>query len=235
MDGKILIKNLVKLLAALLLLPTVFWVGVETLGAFWRVLQDFQVAVGLVAGAALYCVIHYGGYRFERLYVWGHEATHAVAAMLFGFRVHSMTVHKDSGHVKMDQCNAAVALAPYIVPVYVMLTGLVYGGLSLFQPVEPYRPAFVFVIGFFMAFHFVQTFHTLWEADQPDLHVAGGRIFSSVMIVLGNALLLVGVLWCLFPQKVHVADMGRAVAWHTYTSWKFGLAYMWEWVTSGRS
>ena len=183
-------KNTFKLLVAILLFPTVIFAAGETIGVFLSVLKDFQVAVGLLAGAALYCVIHFGGYKFERLYVWGHEVTHAVAAMLCGFRVHSMTVNQDNGNVKMDRVNAFVALAPYIIPLYALLTGLLYLGFDFFTEIEPYRPAFVFTVGFFMAFHFVQTFQTLWETDQPDLQAAGGRIFSAVIIILCNAVLL---------------------------------------------
>ena len=171
----------IKLFVALLLLPTAFFVVAATIGASLYVLKDFQVAVGLLAGAALYCVIHFGGYKFERMYVWGHETTHAIAAVLCGFRVHSITVNKDSGNVKMDKMNAAVVLAPYFVPLYAIATGLIYVGIDLFLYASPYRAIFVFIIGFFMAFHFVQTFQTLWEVDQPDLLMAGGRIFSSVV------------------------------------------------------
>lgn len=219
-------KNFWKFVVAFLLLPTVFFAAAETFGAFWNVLKDFQVAVGLLAGSALYCVIHYGGYRFERMYVWGHEATHAVAAMLCGFRVHSITVNKDSGNVKMDRCNAAVVLAPYFVPLYAILTGLVYLGTDLFIDAAPYRAAFVFIVGFFMAFHFIQTFQTLWETEQPDLVLAGGRFFSAVVIVLCNALVLALVLKCLFPDKVELWGMARGTAVSTYNVWKIVINYI---------
>ena len=211
----------IKLLVAVLLMPTVFFTGVETVGVFWQVLQDFQVAVGLLAGAALYCVIHFGGYKFERMYVWAHELTHAVAALLCGYRVHSITVHKDSGQVKMDRYNTVVVLAPYFVPFYTILTGLLYLAVDLFVDAAPYRSAFVFTVGFFMAFHFVQTFQTLWETDQPDLQLAGGRIFSAVMIILCNALVLVLVLKLLFPQRVHLLEMSGAIAKGTWQVWQY--------------
>lgn len=216
----------VKLFIAILLMPTVFWVGVETVGAFLYVLKDFQVSIGLLAGAALYCVIHFGGYKFERMYVWAHETTHAIAAMLCGYRVHSITVHKDSGNVKMDRYNTAVVLAPYFVPLYVIITGFVYLAVDLCVDVYPYRSAFVFVVGFFMAFHFVQTFQTLWEADQPDLQLAGGRIFSAVMILLCNAVVLILILELLFPHRVHLSQMAISVGNGTWQAWKWGWGYL---------
>lgn len=221
-----------KLLLGLILLPTVCFVVMEAVGTFVAVLQDFQVAVGLLAGAALYCVIHFGGYKFERMYVWGHEATHAVAAMLCGFRVHSITVNKDSGNVKMDRMNALVVLAPYVVPLYAVITGFVYLGIDLFLDAAPYRPVFVFIVGFFMAFHFIQTFLTLWETDQPDLVMAGGRIFSTVVIILCNAAVLMLVLKLLFPQRVLLWQMLCHVGSGTYGFWKYVFLFVQNWISS---
>ena len=228
-------KNILKLLIAVLLFPMVLFAAIETVSVFMGVLRDFQVAVGLLAGAALYCVIHFGGYKFERLYVWGHEVTHAVAAMLCGFRVHSMTVNKDSGNVKMDQVNAVVALAPYVIPLYALLTGLLYVGLDFVTDIKPYRPAFVFVVGFFMAFHFVQTFQTLWETEQPDLKAAGGRVFSAVVIVLSNAFLLLVVLKWLFPLRVNLVEALQSMLLNTYYAWGYIINYAIEWLTGARS
>ena len=222
----------IKLFVALLLLPTAFFVVAETIGAFLYVLKDFQVAVGLLAGAALYCVIHFGGYKFERMYVWGHETTHAIAAVLCGFRVHSITVNKDSGNVKMDKMNAAVVLAPYFVPLYAIATGLIYVGIDLFLDASPYRAIFVFIIGFFMAFHFVQTFQTLWEVDQPDLLMAGGRIFSSVVIILCNAVVLLLVLKLLFPHRVQLLQILSSIGSSTYAFWKYIYHFVRDWLSS---
>lgn len=225
-------KKWIKLFVAILLLPTAFWVVVETVSTFLYVLKDFQVAVGLLAGAALYCVIHFGGYQFERMYVWAHETTHAIAAMLCGFRVHSITVNKDNGNVKMDRYNTVVVLAPYFIPLYAIFTGLIYLAVDLFWDISPYRSAFVFVVGFFMAFHFVQTFQTLWEVDQPDLKLAGGRIFSAVIIILCNAAILILVLKLLFPQRVHLLGMLHSIAIHTGQVWQAVGSYIVRWFSA---
>ena len=225
-----MIKKIIKLVVAVLLMPTVVLLVLQAGGAFINVVKDFQVAVGLLAGAALYCVIHFGGYKFERLYVWGHEFTHAIMAILCGFRVHSINVQKDSGNVKMDRCNALVILAPYFIPLYAVCVGLIYVGMDLFTDATPYRAAFVFAVGFFMAFHFVQTFQTLWETDQPDLQMAGGRIFSWVVIVLCNAAVLILVLKCLFPLKLNLAEMGRTIMTGTGHFWKAVFGYLTAWL-----
>lgn len=219
-------KKLGKFLLAVLLLPTVFFAAAQTFGALWNVLKNFQTAVGFMAGGALYCVIHFLGFHFDRVYVWAHETTHAAAAMLFGFRVHSMSVGKNGGCVKMDRCNAFVALAPYFVPLYALLAALLYAGISLAADVSAYREVFVFAVGFFMAFHFVQTFQTLWETDQPDLQAAGGRLFSAVIIVLCNALVLALALKCLFPDKVDLTQMLRGTLAGSCDGWKIVINYI---------
>ncbi len=219
-------KNFIKFLLAIVLLPLAFFAVAEVFGVCWHVFADLQNTVGFLSGATLYAVIHFSIYKFERMYVFGHETTHAVAAMLFGFRVHDMSVKKDSGHVKMDRCNAAVVLAPYFVPFYAVIVGLIYVGCGLFWPVEQYRSIFIFMVGFFMAFHGVQTCKTLWETQQPDLKMAGGNIFSIVIIILCNMLVLALVLKCLFPQRVELLEMLRGMINSTYNLWKIVINYI---------
>lgn len=221
-------KNWLKLLLALLLLPTVFFAGVETLRGLIGALAAVRDSLTFGAGIAAYLIIHFWLYDFSRVYVFGHEVTHAVAAMLCGYRVKGMSVKSNNGYVKMDDCNAFVALAPYFVPAYVALAGLIYAGVSLFTDASPYRPVFVFLVGFFMTFHFVQTFKTLFETDQPDLKMAGGRIFSAVMIVFVNLLVLVLVLKALFPASVHLLEMARNTFNGTYNTWKIVINYIVE-------
>ena len=228
-------KKIFKLLIAVLLIPTAFFGVAEVLGSFWEVLKNFQTAVELLAGVALYSVIHFCGYHFDRMYVFGHETTHAAAGMLFGFRVHSMQVGKDSGYVKMNDTNAAVVLAPYIIPFYAVLTGLIYAAAAILTDVTSYRPLFVFLVGFFMAFHFIQTCKTLWETQQPDLKLAGGNIFSVVIIILSNAVVLAFVLKCLFPDKVLLVQLVRGTAVSTYNVWKIVINYIIEQIISSRA
>ena len=228
-------KNFLKPMIAVLLIPTAFFGAAEVLASFWNILKNFQTAVELLAGAALYAVIHFCGYHFDRMYVFGHETTHAVAGMLFGFRVHSMQVGKDSGYVKMNDTNAAVVLAPYIVPFYAVLTGLLYAAAGIITDVTAYRPLFVFGVGFFMAFHLVQTCKTLWETEQPDLKLAGGSVFSVVIIILANAVVLALVLKCLFPNEVLLGQMLRATAVSTYNAWKIVINYIVEQIISARA
>ena len=201
-----------KFLLALVLLPLTCLVVWQEIRLLLGVLEHFTAAVSFVAGVAVYSVIHYKWYDFSRFYVFMHEMTHAVAAILCGARIKDVRVGKESGYVKMSRTNTFIVLAPYFVPGYVVCVALAYLFVSFFANVTPYRQVVLFLVGFFMAFHFIQTFHTLWEADQPDLELAGGKFFSCVTIVLVNMLVLAVVLKILVPADVQLLEALHQVA-----------------------
>ena len=220
--------RLLKLLIALLLLPTAVLTFAQTVRILLAVLGQLSAAVSFIAGLVVYSGIHYGYYNFSRPYVFAYVITHALAALLCGCRIKDVSIGQDSGYVKMDRCNAFVVLAPYFVPAYVIAAALVYVIADLFVDVSPYRQVFLFVIGFFMAFHFIQTFKTLFEADQPDLKLAGGKVFSVVMITLANLVVLAVVLKALFPETVSLLEAGKNVLAGTVNIWRIIVNYIVE-------
>lgn len=220
--------RLLKLLIALLLLPTAALTFAETARILFAVLGHLQAAVSFIAGVVVYAGVHYGYYDFSRPYVFAHEMTHALAALLCGCRIKDVSVGQDSGYVKMDRCNAFVVLAPYFVPAYTLAAAFVYAMANLFVDLTPYRQVFLFVIGFCTAFHVTQTFKTLFEADQPDLKLAGGRVFSVVMITLANLVVLALVLKALFPEAVSLAEAGKNVLAGTVNIWRIIVNYIVE-------
>ena len=220
--------RLLKLLIALLLLPTAVLTFAQTVRILLAVLGQLSAAVSFIAGLVVYSGIHYGYYNFSRPYVFAHEITHALAALLCGCRIKDVSIGQDSGYVKMDRCNAFVVLAPYFVPAYVLAAALVYVIADLFVDVSPYRQVFLFAIGFFTAFHFIQTFKTLFEADQPDLKLAGGKVFSVVMITLANLVVLAVVLKALFPETVSLLEAGKNVLAGTVNVWRIIVNYIIE-------
>ena len=220
--------RLLKLLIALLLLPTAALTFAETARILFAVLGHLQAAVSFIAGVVVYAGVHYGYYDFSRPYVFAHEITHALAALLCGCRIKDVSVGQDSGYVKMDRCNAFVVLAPYFVSAYTLAAAFVYAMANLFVDLTPYRQVFLFVIGFCTAFHVTQTFKTLFEADQPDLKLAGGKIFSVVMITLANLVVLALVLKALFPEAVSLAEAGKNVLAGTVNIWRIIVNYIVE-------
>ena len=220
--------RLLKLLIALLLLPTAALTFAETVRILFAVLGHLQAAVSFIAGVVVYAGVHYGYYDFSRPYVFAHEMTHALAALLCGCRIKDVSVGQDSGYVKMDRCNAFVVLAPYFVPAYTLAAAFVYAMANLFVDLTPYRQVFLFVIGFCTAFHVTQTFKTLFETDQPDLKLAGGKVFSVVMITLANLVVLALVLKALFPEAVSLAEAGKNVLAGTVNIWRIIVNYIVE-------
>ena len=217
-----------KFLLALVLLPITLLVVVEDGRILLSVLEHLSAAISFILGVAVYAGIHYRYYNFSRMYVFIHEMSHAVAAILCGIRIKDVHIGKESGYVKMSRTNTFVVLAPYFVPGYVVLVAMLYLLLNFFVDLTPYRQLVLFAIGFFMAFHFIQTFHTLWEADQPDLKLAGGKFFSCVSIVLANMLVLAIVLKILFPQAVDLYGSVRQVVQQTGTGARIIVNYILE-------
>ena len=222
----------IKLLIALVLLPTVALGAGEIVRLLGEVLGAWSRAAFFVGGAAAYGLLHYAWYDFSRFYVFAHEMTHALTAVLFGFRVHKISVKKDSGFVKMDKTNTVVALAPYFVPFYTVVFALCYGVTGWFVNLTPYSDSMLCAVGFLTAFHFIQTFHTLWEADQPDLKLAGGKIFSLVTIVLVNLCVLACVLKILFPAQIDLTAAGTNVLRGSINVWRIIVNYIVEQVVN---
>ena len=81
-----------------------------------------------------------------------------------------------------------------------------------------------------MTFHFIQTFKTLFEADQPDLKLAGGKVFSTITIVLANLVVLAVVLKGLFPDSVSLCDTAVGIAKATLNAWRILVNYIVEYL-----
>lgn len=210
--------TLIRLLLGVVLLPTSALVLVAGAGElvggasapFWA---------GFAAALARWW---YGGGLVRRLYVLGHELTHALAAWGMGAKVHAIHVGERGGHVDLSESNFIVALAPYCVPLYALLVVGAYRGWLWWQPARPAPGLFLALMGAALAFHWALTAETLWSARQPDLQAAGGRIFSLSLIALANGLCLLLLSKALFPRSV---DLGRAVA-RAYE----GTRLFWGWL-----
>ena len=160
----------------------------------------------------------------QRVYVLGHELTHALWGLLFGARVSKLRVRASGGSVTLSKSNVWITLAPYFFPFYTMLVALAALAVRLFVSPLPLPCAWLFAVGFTWSFHCCFTLRSLLQA-QPDVEEYG-RLFSYVLIwifnVVGVAVWIVcaaGVPWRVFGRSllVRAADaylaLGAAAAW----------------------
>lgn len=216
----------IKFIIGLLLLPTVLLVFLGVADIIIALFKNYSVTLFFLLGAGVYLFIHKYIYNFSRLYVLIHELTHAMAALICGHKVQSLKVNEDNGNVKLTGVNVFILLAPYILPMVSVFVVILYFLLALFiEPTETYRRVFVSLFGFFTMFHIAHTYKALTEAQQSDVQLAGGSIFSFSFIVIVNVVIIVLLLELLFPGVVPVWQIVRDIFNNTVFFWKKFFKY----------
>ncbi|MDL5055107.1 hypothetical protein QQ056_16340 [Oscillatoria laete-virens NRMC-F 0139] len=181
-------------------------VGIELLPFVWAVsLTFFQTVASLghpghffksdhfiffLAGFVAWTVIFLTLPKPMRLYVLGHELTHAIWVIAMGGRVTGFKVGKDGGHVQTDTVNFWIAPGPYFFPIYTVFIILLYGLCNLFWDLAPWVGWLYFLIGLSWSFHVVFTLKMI-PTVQPDI-TSNGWLFSLVVIYIMNVL----IVWC---------------------------------------
>ena len=122
-----------------------------------------------------------------KVYVLGHELTHALWGLLTFSRVGRLRVDKNGGSVDISHPGFFTTLAPYFIPFYLVVVLLLRFCLGLFIPMEPYALCWLFLIGIAYGFHVTYTVKSL-SCLQPDICVYG-HVISYVAIVIFNLLL----------------------------------------------
>jgi hypothetical protein len=177
-----------KFIIAVLLLPFCAG-GIRTLGFLIKASGAADIVwVPLLAGIGCWLAVYGLMPRPMRVYVFGHELTHAFWTILFGGKVKRFKVSKKSGYVAVTKENFLIYLAPYFFPIYAILICVVYGISSLFFDIQKYRPLFHFFLGAAYAFHVTFTANVL-QTKQADISTQG-HFFSWVVIALGNIFVL---------------------------------------------
>jgi hypothetical protein len=187
-------------MVAVLLLPALAGAGYF----LWRVLwlharalatTPWEFPAGFAIGFSAMTCIYFTLPRWNWLYVFGHESTHALAVLMSGGRVSEFKVASQGGHIATDKMSAWIALSPYIVPFYPLVTGLAWLLARRWwpAPLADWEWAFVVFWGLVWAFHLCFTAGLL-KTDQPDFATQGYG-FSIVVIVLCNLLIIGALLW----------------------------------------
>jgi hypothetical protein len=132
-----------------------------------------------------------------RVYVFGHELTHAIWVWLMGGEVRDFQVSRDGGSILTNKHNVWIALSPYFYPIYSLAILLVYGAASFFYDVAGMKATVLFLnplqwmfLGLGLTWGFHMSF-TCWmiPKGQSDL-TAHGTFFSLVFIYLMNVLVM---------------------------------------------
>ena len=118
-------------------------------------------------------------------YVFGHELTHALFAVLFGGSVKSFHATERGGRVTITKSNVFITLAPYFFPLYTVLALLLYGVARL-ADLRGAEAWLVVLAGATYAFHLTLTLSFL-RVDQDDIR-EHGVFFSYPLILLFNIL-----------------------------------------------
>jgi hypothetical protein len=196
-----------KTVIAILLLPACFGAA----QALWMVLRRTGDAdtiwVATLAGVLCWVVIFLLLPKPLWIYVVGHELTHALWTWLFGGRVKRFKAGSKGGHVVITKNNFLISLAPYFFPVYVAIIVGVFIIGNLLWNWSRWVAWFHLLIGAAYAFHVTLTWHVL-RNRQSDI-TDQGRLFSAVIIFLGNiCVLLMGV-----PLLTREVDLTTAIGW----------------------
>ena len=196
-----------KMILAILLLPVCVGAG-QTLWMVMRACGGADITlVPILAGAACWVVIYVLLPKPMRVYVFGHELTHALWVWFFGGSVKKFKATSDGGHIVADKINFLIALAPYFFPLYAVMIVMLFVIGHLAWNWKNYLVWFHLFVGAAYAFHVTLTAHTL-KTQQSDI-TSQGYLFSAVVIFLGNALvLLIGI-----PLLTAKVDLTTMVGW----------------------
>lgn len=204
--------NFLRLLLGLALLPMCWGVSRAFLDAIvisagasgWMSAE----ALSLLGGIAAFAMAWFALSHPVRMYVLGHELTHALWGLLFGARPSDVRVSASGGSVKLTKSNMLITLAPYFFPFYtfiVIVVALIT--YAFFRPL-PYLPLWLFLVGFTWSFHVLFTLETLGQR-QPDVKLYG-RIFSWTFIFLVNVGIV--LVWLALMTPLTFADLGGLLA-----------------------
>ena len=202
----------IKFALALVLLP----LCIGAVLALARVVRTTSSAdhfwVAFIGGAICWLVVFLLLPKPMLVYVFGHELTHALWAWLFGGRVKKFKASSSGGHVVVSRTNFLIVLAPYFFPLYaVLLTALFALCRVLFG--WPHQWVwFHLLLGAAYSFHLTLTVHIL-QTRQSDI-TSQGRLFSAVVIFLGN----ISVLLVALPLLTGRVRLLVAMGWWLHDS-----------------
>jgi hypothetical protein len=192
-------------LGILLLTPVALITALTMAEMSYRLLGRHQLLAAesfrfFILGVFLWLGLYLGlQVRPTKLYVIGHELSHALVAKLTGAKIYRFEFTETGGFVETSKSNTWISLAPYILPFYSIVIFLFFGVLALITDLDSgfmvklgssqihfKMTRYLFVLlGLSWAFHITYTLITL-RTQQSDL-TRNGEYFSLMLIFLINA------------------------------------------------
>lgn len=220
-------KKFLKFLIGIALLPFALFFIYDFTTVLWALIKNFKLTFPFLFGAAIYIILHKYIYNFSRPYVFAHEVCHALAAWCSGYHVSDIKVQEESGQTKVSDINTFVLLAPYFIPLYAIICTILFYVINLFwADILNYEKLFLGLLGFLFTFHLIHTYKSLTETEQSDIILAGGGMFSFVVIAIINLALVVLFINFLFPNIITPSSIFKAVFIQTCDFWKMSFVYM---------
>ena len=174
--------------------------------------------LAFAAGCALWTLLFFFLPPSVKMYVWGHELTHAIWGLLTGSKVGKIKVGEDGGYVNLTNPGIFTTLAPYFVPFYLVVVLLLRLVCGLFWNMGPYSLVWLALMGMAYGFHVTYTVRSLTER-QPDIREFG-HLVSYALILLINILVfgygLVAITHASLPEY-HGALVDRAIQSYSAT------------------
>ena len=208
-----MIRRLILFLIGLALLPLCLGLLRAILDLFpmtvidrppWIAAELLALCAGYLFWTAVYLIFP----PSIRVYIWGHELTHALWGVLTGSQVGRIRVRDTGGSVTLSEAGVATFLAPYFVPFYTVIVVLLRLLLGLFAEMDRWEPVWLFLIGFTWAFHIILTISVLIKG-QTEVK-KNGYLFSIAVIYLMNILVL-GLVLTFICDTFDLADLASAM------------------------
>jgi len=166
-------------------------IGIVDLALVWAfVLECAEVRWGkapyifFLSGMGAFFLLNLFFKKKAFLYVFAHELSHAIAALLTGGKVHSIYVAGQSGNTTMDKTNTFVLLFPYIFPFYTVCVLLFYWILGLVGNVDHLQNYYYGALGMTLCHHLFHTIYSIYEG-QDDIRKSG-TLFALSAVLFAN-------------------------------------------------
>ncbi len=215
------------LLAPALLLTQTFFTAFSRVTLhqqFWATEEFWFFALGSVLWTLWFfgSMWAFGEPRPLRVYIFGHELTHAVWVWLMGGAVEEFVVRRDGGHILTDKHNFWISLTPYFYPLYSLVIIALYGLGSLFYNLADSQTMLLGLITplrlLFLALGFTWAFHmsfTCWMIPKGQSDLTRHGTFFSLVVIYSMNLVLLAVFLIVAAPEITLRSFGLELLGNT--------------------